>query len=78
MFLLLNFLHYHVSSSLCYLLSLDPNMLRCIPLSNAVNFILLCLETKCRTYIYISAGKIIVSVQRVVASIARIHRLLTS
>jgi len=54
MFLLLNFLRYHVSSSLCYLLSLDPNMLRCILFLNAVNSILLGLETKCRACIYIS------------------------
>jgi hypothetical protein len=52
MFLLRNFLHYRVSSSLCYLLSLDPNMLRCILFSNVVNSILLGLETKCRTYVY--------------------------
>jgi hypothetical protein len=52
MFLLLNFLHYHVSSSLCYLLSLNPSMLRCILFSNAVNSILLGLETKCRIYVY--------------------------
>jgi hypothetical protein len=52
MFLLRYFLHYHVSSSLCYLLCLDPNMLRCILLSNAVNSILLGLETKCHSYIH--------------------------
>jgi len=52
MFLLRNFLHYRVSSSLCYLLALDPNMLRCILFSNVVNSILLGLEKKCRTYVY--------------------------
>jgi hypothetical protein len=46
MFLLRHFLHYHVSSFLCYLLSLHPNMLRRILFSNAVNSILLGLETK--------------------------------
>jgi hypothetical protein len=86
MFLLRNFLHYLVSSSLYYLLSLDPNMLCCILFSNAVNSILLSLEIKCYIYIhtyiyiyiYISAGKFIVSVHIMVASIARIDRLLTS